>query len=102
MPWGHQMLIVGEELSQKIQHQVTGCLVIIGIHGHFTEKIPHIGVFDDHSPQPVPQVIKREHSFTEVYRRLIFRLYERPSELNGIGEVIADEFMGELKQFCSC
>src|ERR1035438_4340948 len=42
--WCEQVFLIREEQGQEIKDDISCCLVIIGVHGHFSEKVFNIGI----------------------------------------------------------
>lgn len=88
---GHEFFVVGEVGFQEPEDDITGSAVVVGVHGHFPEEVLYILVVDNHGTKSVPEVIEGVHAFFQVHGGLVFGLDKGSSQLDGDGEVVADE-----------
>ena len=95
--WTYQFVVVGEIFLQEIENHVAALSRVAGVHGELAVVIFAIGQGHCQGTKSVPEVVEGEETLGSGTRRLVIDHNERTSQFEHVGQILLDEFVGEME-----
>ena len=93
----HHVAAVAKVLVEEVEDHVARHAVIRGVHGHLTKEVLGIGEHHGEGGKAIEEVVEGKETLGAGTRRLVLDSDERATQLEGIGEVVVDELLGEME-----
>ena len=93
----HHVAAVAKVLAEEIEDHIARQAVVRGIHGHLAEEILGIGEHHGEGGKAIEEVVESKEALGASTRRLVLDSNERTTQLEGAGQVVVDELLGEME-----
>lgn len=92
-----EVAAVAEVLVEEVEDHVARKAVVGGVHGHLAEEVLGIVEHDGEGGEAVEEVVEGEEALGIGTRGLVLDSNEGAAQLEGAGQVVVDEALGEVE-----